>query len=310
MVLLKEGWFSRLIQVLRLFFYRMAKRVRRFVSGQTEVARICGDGRQVEGRVVEHSVTMTTALWKEWSTSRKLHQLFADHAKDPGMEVDETAKLICGTKNIVDGPLVTENLKKCLEDIKGVNKFIAKVKAKSLESFDAKNSAHEEKLEELWQTLLPGSEREGGRYSRAWGRIGFQQSDPVSDFRGGGMLGLEQLVYLAKTRTSVARRMIKEPLTESKRYPWACVGINLTMEAKRILEERKIDVQLYGKSSSEAMVIFNELYADMFEILHARWLAAKPENVLAFPPVFKETIEAIDKEVGKNGSLVPPGAEG
>lgn len=200
-------------------------------------------------------------------------------------------------------------MKKCLEDIKGVNSFITAVKAKASQHFDPKRSEDEGKLEELWELLLPGKKRNGGRYSKDWGRIGFQQSDPASDFRGGGMLGLDQLLYLARTRTPVARRMITEPRTETKRYPWACVGINLTMEAKRILEGRKIDAGLYGKSRSQMMVVFNELYADMFEILHAKWIAAKPENVLAFPPVLKDALEGIDKEVSRNGSLVPPGTE-
>lgn len=200
-----------------------------------------------------------------------------------------------------------DNLKKCLQDIKGVNEVIADVKAKASQKFDPNSAEDEGKLEELWQLLLPGEERNGGRYSKDWGRIGFQQSDPSSDFRGGGILGLDQLLYLARTRSPVARRMITEPRAETKRYPWACVGINLTMEAKRILEERKIDAGLYGKATGEAIVVFNELYADMFEILHARWVAAKPENVLAFPPVLKEALEVIDKEVSKNGSLVPPG---
>lgn len=201
----------------------------------------------------------------------------------------------------------TQNLKKCLGNIKVVNKFIISVQAHSSKSFDKDNAEHESKLEELWELLRPGTKREGGRYSKEWGRIGFQQSDPASDFRGGGMLGLDQLLYFARTRTSVARRMISEPSTETKRYPWACVGINLTMEAKRILEERMLDGQLYGISNMRAMVTFNELYANMFEILHARWIAAKPENVLAFPPVLKEALEAINKEVAETGSLVPPG---
>lgn len=202
-----------------------------------------------------------------------------------------------------------DNLRKCLHDIKGVNIVIATVKAKAAEPFDSQNSAHEKMLEDLWQLLLPGQEREGGRYSKEWGRIGFQQSDPASDFRGGGMLGLEQLLYIASTRTSVAQRMISQPVAEASRYPWACVGINLTIQAIRILEARKIDTSLYGKSEEDAMQIFNGLYADMFEVLHDRWIRAKPENVLAFPPVLKETLAAIDDEVSKTGAVVPPGTE-
>lgn len=201
------------------------------------------------------------------------------------------------------------NLKQCLQDIKGVNEFIATVKLMASKSFDKSEQQHEHKLEQLWQLLLPRQERSGGRYTREWGRIGFQQSDPASDFRGGGMLGLEQLLHLASNRTSIARKMISEPSEEASRYPWACVGINLTMQAMRILEDRKIDKSLYGKSPDDALRVFHDLYADMFEVLHHRWVAAKPENLLDFPPVLKESLAEVEIELSKNGCLVPPGSE-
>lgn len=200
------------------------------------------------------------------------------------------------------------NLRKCLVDIKGVNNVIATVKRKASEPFNSENPEHESMLEQLWQSLLPGQERAGGRYSKDWGRIGFQQSDPASDFRGGGILGLEQLLYIASTRTAIVKRMISEPASEQSRYPWACVGINLTMEAVRILESRKIDTSLYGKSAEDALLIFHGLYADIFEVLHARWIQAEPGNILAFPPVLKETLTAINDEVSRTGSVIPPGA--
>lgn len=200
-----------------------------------------------------------------------------------------------------------DNLRKCLKDIKGVNVLISKVKQDASHQFNSEDPSHEKKLEQLWQLLLPGQEREGGRKSKDWGRIGFQQADPASDFRGGGVLALNQLLYISKERTTVAQRMISEPNDEQARYPWACVGINLTMQSIRILESRKFDRSLYGKSESDAMWIFNGLYADMFEILHTRWVRANPKNVLDFPPVLKDALAAIDKEVEQNGCLVPAG---
>ena len=199
-------------------------------------------------------------------------------------------------------------MRHCLEDIKGVNALVEHVEALSATKFDAENEEHEEKLERLWTILLPGVERKDGRYTREWGVIGFQQSDPKSDFRGGGILALDQLLFIATSRTSIARRMISEPKAEVARYPWACVGINLTFEAVRILKSRAIDRSLYGKDIENAMNIFNQLYSDMFEILHHRWLQANPENLLAFPEVKKDALEYIDDEIKRNGSLVPPGS--
>lgn len=199
------------------------------------------------------------------------------------------------------------NIRNCLQKIRDVNQFISIVKSYSAESFDSQNEQHEAKLESLWQLLLPDQQREGGRYTKEWGKIGFQQADPASDFRGAGILGLDQLIFMASTRTPVARRMLAEPASETSRYPWACVGINITMEAIRILESRKLNKSLFGKSTEQAFEFFNGFYADMFEIVHCRWVEAKPENLLAFPPVLKAAIEEVEKQIDETGSFVPPG---
>lgn len=198
-------------------------------------------------------------------------------------------------------------MRHCLEDIRNLNRAKAAIHSLQKEGFSASNDEHEAKLERLWILLLPDQEREGGRITRQWGRIGFQQSDPATDFRGGGILSLDQLLYIAEKRTEVARRMISEPAAEISRYPWACVGINITNEALKLLDSHAFDVKLYGRSVEEVTSIFNGFYADMFEILHARWIKANPENLLAFPAVMKDAMAAIRDEVRRTGVLVPPG---
>lgn len=199
------------------------------------------------------------------------------------------------------------NLRRCLEDIKGVNCLRQAVHARANTKFNSDNEAHEAELERLWQALLPGETRTGGRYSKEWNRIGFQQSDPASDFRGGGMLALDQLLHIATTRTSLARRMIVEPAAEMSRYPWACVGINLTNEVKRVVDEHLLDIRLYGKTVDAGLLLIHDVYADMFEILHHRWVQANPENLLAFPDLFKAVLKDVDEQLRLNATLVPPG---
>lgn len=86
----------------------MVKRVRRAVSGQCEVVRICGGAnhRGAEAAPVEHTSAMTRALWNEWSTSKKLQPIFVQRAKDPLMDVDSTVALICEAKCITELPVV------------------------------------------------------------------------------------------------------------------------------------------------------------------------------------------------------------
>lgn len=200
-------------------------------------------------------------------------------------------------------------MRRCVEDVKAVNRILAALEARCAEHFSSKSDEHEAALERLWQLLLPGETRDGGRYSRDWNRIGFQQSDPASDFRGGGIFCLDQLLYIASTRMALARRMIVEPAAEQSRYPWACVGFNVTKEVIRLFKARTLDERLFGKTVDEGLEVMHSVYADIFEILHARWVEANPENLLAFPEVFKSTMAGVNKELEATGTLVPPGAQ-
>lgn len=195
-----------------------------------------------------------------------------------------------------------------MADIGKITAVKKELHARLDEPYDRENQVHETKLETLWEYLLPGQERQGGRLSKDWNRIGFQQSDPASDFRGGGVLALDQLLHIASNRTAIARKMIVQPSDETARYPWACVGINLTREAVRVVDNGWLDRRLLGKSEEDGMGLIADVYSDMFEILHHNWIEANPENVLAFPQVFKRTMADVDKELAKTGVLVPPGA--
>lgn len=61
--------------------------------------------------------------------------------------------------------------------------------------YDSSNTEHEQKLLELWSLLMPARELES-RVSNSWKDIGFQGDDPKTDFRGMGILGLENLQYV------------------------------------------------------------------------------------------------------------------
>lgn len=249
---------------------------------------------------------MSSALWAEWRSSKALHSLFLS-LRDANFDVHHVVARLCAEKRIAPHSGAAANLKMCVLHFKGVSEIVREVKRLVGAPFDAADARHEAMLEELWDELLPSVKRVGGRYSKDWGKIGFQQSDPASDFRGAGILALHQLRYMARTRQHVARRMISQPADEGRRYPWACVGINITVEAVKIVEARRIDRMLYGKGVEEGIELVHQLFCDMFEILHARWIEEGASNLLAFPKVWKLYLNDIDEQIGRTGGLVPPG---
>jgi hypothetical protein len=71
-----------------------------------------------------------------------------------------------------------------------------------------------------------------------WQLVGFQSPNPASDFRGGGVLSLENLVFFVTKMPVPALSMMHKRKdrsigstlegVDSANYPWAAVGINLT----------------------------------------------------------------------------------
>jgi hypothetical protein len=100
-----------------------------------------------------------------------------------------------------------------------------------------------------------------GRITRQWGQIGFQGSDPATDFRGMGMQGLDDLLYYAKIHPASARRTLKCSLHPVSWYPFAIVGINITQYAVQILLTRKLQYYLFQYGSTRKM--YSEFYCKL-----------------------------------------------
>ena len=63
----------------------------------------------------------------------------------------------------------------------------------------------------LWKTVFPAKQL-ASRVSEQWKDMGFQGTDPATDFRGMGLLGLEQLIYFAERYPGMVRSQERELL--------------------------------------------------------------------------------------------------
>jgi len=117
------------------------------------------------------------------------------------------------------------------------------------------SGAHDSALVELWNSLKPGQVREGSNlhHSKSWSEIGFQGLDPATDFRGGGLLSLENLRYFARENGEIARQILNEQCRDITQggFPFAITGINLTAFLLSLATKRRLD-DLFSFSSSEA----------------------------------------------------------
>ncbi|POM58338.1 Hypothetical protein PHPALM_37026 [Phytophthora palmivora] len=117
------------------------------------------------------------------------------------------------------------------------------------------------------------------RVGESWSRLGFQRPDPTTDFRAGGMLSLDCLVYFASHYTSQAVRMVTSqvPGSHDHTYPWGPAGINVTCMVARLfwkfdgelVREQQANWPLFYDSEafhllfSEVFVLFDYLWNEM-----------------------------------------------
>ncbi|KAG6590884.1 Kinase A-anchor protein [Phytophthora cinnamomi] len=142
----------------------------------------------------------------------------------------------------------------------------------------------QERFSLLKQTCVSGDEKgicwtSFERVGESWSRLGFQRPDPTTDFRAGGMLSLDCLVYFASHYTSHAVRMVTNqvPGSHDHTYPWGPAGINVTCMVARLfwkfdgelVREQQSNWPLFYDSEafhlvfSEVFVLFDYLWNEM-----------------------------------------------
>ena len=100
------------------------------------------------------------------------------------------------------------------------------------------------------------------RLTKQWVDIGFQGSDPATDFRGMGIQGLDDLIYFASTHPTHARSALQHASHPIAWYPFAIVGINITKFAYQLLESKKL--QLYLFQYGATVESYHEFYCHLF----------------------------------------------
>lgn len=160
-------------------------------------------------------------------------------------------------------------------------------------------SKHKQHLHHVWKALR----RDGTLAApappipdEAWKELGFQGTDPGSDFRGTGLLGALQLYAFASgppKHIDVWRQAQFGPYW----YSFAIVSINVTQTTYNLVKSGRADGFIYTRmipgSVSELATVLepaNELHAFIMNSFHQRWMRRKPENLFAFNSIYEATL--------------------
>lgn len=172
--------------------------------------------------------------------------------------------------------------------------------------YNREDPSHQDTLRLLWGYAYPG-EACTSLVDERWTDMGWQQRDPSSDIRGGGLIALENLIYLAQRDSELFQKLRHK--TEGERaqseYPFAVAGVNLTFMLADVLELRRKDGELPAKAAGRAFVglledhsdAFELVYCLVFEVLDRVWLEMRAEY-MDFPAVLQRVRGQLESALG------------
>ncbi|XP_048500572.1 uncharacterized protein LOC104893753 isoform X2 [Beta vulgaris subsp. vulgaris] len=164
--------------------------------------------------------------------------------------------------------------------------------------FDGSRIEHQDALKQLWRLAFPNRALPPLK-SELWKEMGWQGTDPSTDFRGGGFISLENLIYYAEKYPCL---LLKQDGQRAEwEYPFAVAGINISFMLAQMLDLQS------GKPTSRAAVRFLDLLADdemafdnlycvAFQMMDAQWLA-KGASYMEFNDVLKSTRAQLEREL-------------
>jgi hypothetical protein len=109
--------------------------------------------------------------------------------------------------------------------------------------------------------------------------MGWQNSDPATDFRAGGFMSLENLIYFARNYPDSFHSLLHK--ADGKRseweYPFAVAGVNISYMLVQMLDLQsgkmgtKVSSQFVQLLREDEMA-FDNLFCMAFQMLDAQWL--------------------------------------
>lgn len=137
-------------------------------------------------------------------------------------------------------------------------------------SLDSNQPVHMRVLQTVYKKLT-GNRLDCPRYGTHWEAIGFQGTDPATDLRGTGFLGLMHTLNLVMDPQTLplARDIYKLSLHSTQNFPFSVMSINMTRIALHALREEALSKECNRRQ--QVVGVLNEFYVATFLHLHQLW---------------------------------------
>ncbi|KAH0918979.1 hypothetical protein HID58_026639, partial [Brassica napus] len=159
-----------------------------------------------------------------------------------------------------------------------------------------------EALKDLWKLAFPEEELHG-IVSEQWKEMGWQGKDPSTDFRGGGFISLENLLYFAKNFPKSFQDLLRKQVGDRSvwEYPFAVAGVNITFMLIQMLgleavKPRSIVGETFLRFLSVNESAFDLLYCIAFKLMDQQWLSVRA-SYMEFNTVMKSTRRQLEREI-------------
>jgi hypothetical protein len=167
---------------------------------------------------------------------------------------------------------------------------------------DTSHFFNQEALKDLWRASFPGAELRG-LISEQWKEMGWQGKDPSTDFRGGGFISLENLVYFSKNFPKSFQELLRKQNGDRAiwEYPFAVAGVNITFMLIQMLDLQSVKPRsfigaVFLKLLSENDQAFDILYCITFKLMDQQWLDMHA-TYMDFNTVMKSTRRQLEREL-------------
>ncbi|XP_030632730.1 ELMO domain-containing protein 1 [Chanos chanos] len=312
--------FLRALAQLFAFLYcallwRTLKFLTRKVTGRCELQRICYNHKPGARRTlkIEHSLK-----------SSKSDLLRSAVGVNPDA-VEKVVDDIMALKQINSdtNPQLGISLQASLFQIVGYRTLMVQVEKLRREPYDCENQEHEAMLMKLWKSLCPETPLTA-RISKQWSDIGFQGSDPKTDFRGMGVLGLLNLLYFAEHDKATALQLLhdsqqpkhstlskaeweRRSLEKAIGFSFAIVGINITELVYKLLMSGSLKTHLYNVAPEmPSLVHFHQTFCYLMQEFHRFWIEENPCDIMEFNRIREKFLRRVTKQLkNPNMALCP-----
>lgn len=168
--------------------------------------------------------------------------------------------------------------------------------------YDSSNPQHQDALRALWSAAFPGEELRD-LVSEQWKDMGWQGKDPSTDFRGGGFISLENLLFFARNFPKFFQDLLRKQEGDRAlwEYPFAVAGVNITFMLIQMLDleavkPRTLVGATFLKFLAENESAFDLLYCITFKLLDHQWLEMHA-SYMDFNSVMKATRRQVENEL-------------